>query len=82
LCFAFLQQLKTSTHHVSELPVELDEDGDDAVPVLSHGNGQLGRNIFHEKLEKEKVTLGLKSKALFLLHRLEDLSLASIFSPV
>ena len=37
--------------------MELDEDGDDAVPVLGFRHRKLGRNVLHEELQQEKVPL-------------------------
>ena len=53
----FTAAVKNNDDHVSEFPVELDEDGDDAVPVLGFRHRQLGRNVLHEELQQEKVAL-------------------------
>ena len=37
--------------------MELDEDGDDAVPVLGFRHRKLRRNVLHEELQQEKVAL-------------------------
>lgn len=44
-------------YHVSELPVELDEDGHDAVTVLGHRDWPLGWDVLHEELEEKEVSL-------------------------
>ena len=53
----FTAAVKNNDDHVSEFPVELDEDGDDAVPVLGFRHRKLGRNVLHEELQQEKVPL-------------------------
>ena len=53
----FTAAVKNNDDHVSEFPVEFDEDGDDAVPVLGFRHRKLGRNVLHEELQQEKVAL-------------------------
>jgi hypothetical protein len=49
-------------YHVSKFSVKLDENRYDAVTVLSHRHWQSSRNVFHEKLQKEKIALKRKVK--------------------
>ena len=53
----FTAAVKNNDDHVSEFPVELDEDGHDAVTVLGHRDWPLGWDVLHEELEEKEVSL-------------------------
>ena len=68
----FTAAIKTDDH-ISELPMELDEDGDDAVPVLRHRHRKLGGNVVHEELQQEKVALEVVRSDLKLICNMQKL---------